>query len=481
MSLLDAVFLALLFPLILVLSIHTIFLASSMRPKPLSSKLATGTKVSGVVTIAIPVKSEPLELVVNSILYLDRVLRGVELDARILVVSDDDEKYVGKLHRAIQSVGTAVPVRIVRRGGPGGRVAALNHSLKLAEGEYLVVLDVDARPTADFFYRLTRCIEGGDACVSHWVGYWARPTRIARAMALSTDLVATALYRGRQKLGLLLFPLGSGTLFRVGSLRAVGGWENGVLQDDVIVGLKLHGRGFKVLYDDGAILRVLVPSSYRALRIQQLKWAYGSIESLRYSFRYLRGVGLLRSLEARLYTLQYIPALSILATSTAAPILALLLQIDLNPLSALPVVVVASVYSYSVARATSSRGLSFLGTLRVLGTSSAIGLAVTPVVVRGILLGLAGAKLRAPVTPKGGEDVEKFSEYLEEYAAALITSCLALLALLQGYYLAAATGFLYPVALLYTILRGSRCVRALQQNPADVVPQPTRTREGVTT
>jgi len=481
LSLLDVVFLVLLSPLILVLSIHTIFLASSRGPQPPSPELVTGTKLPGVITIAIPVKNEPLELVVNSVVNLDRVLRNVELDSRVLVVSDDEEEYVSKLRQAIQSVGTAVPVRIVRRGGPGGRVAALNYSLKLVDGDYLVVLDVDARPTEDFFYRLTRCIERGDACVSHWVGYWARPTRIARAMALSTDLVAKALYRGRQKLGLLLFPLGSGTLFRISSLRAVGGWEDGVLQDDVIVGLKLHGRGFKVLYDDGAILRVLVPSSYRALRIQQLKWAYGSIESLRFSFRYLRGVSLLKSLEARLYTLQYIPALSILATSTAAPVLALLLQVDLNPLSALPVVVVASVYSYSVARATSSRGLSFLGVLRVLGTSSAIGLAVTPVVVRGILLGLAGAKLRAPVTPKGGEDVERLSEYLEEYTTALVTSCLASLALLRGYYLAAAAGFLYLVALLYTLLRGSRCVRILQQNPANVVPQPTRTREGVTT
>jgi len=460
LSFLDAVFLALLSPLILVLSLHILFLASSKGDRSAGLEPGARSGLPGAMTIAIPVKNEPLELVVSSVSHLGRVLRDTRLDARVLVVSDDDEDYVSRLQHAVRSLGTAVPVRVVRRGGPGGRVAALNYALKLAEGDFLVILDVDARPTKDFFYRLSRCIERGDACVSHWAGYWARPTRIARALAFSTDLAATALYKGRQRLGLLVFPLGSGTLFRVSSLRAVGGWEDGVLQDDVIVGLKLHGGGFRVLYDDGAILKVLVPSSYRALRIQQLKWAYGSIESLRYSFKYLKGVSPLKSLEARLYTLQYIPALFTLVVSVATPLLALLLRVDLNLLSALPAVAVVSVYSYSVARAASIRGLGLLRALRVLGTSSAAGLAVAPVVVRGILLGVSGSRLRAPVTPKGSEDVERFSEYLEEYVTALATSCLALLALLQGYYLAAAMGLMYPVALLYTLIRGSGCVRA---------------------
>jgi cellulose synthase/poly-beta-1,6-N-acetylglucosamine synthase-like glycosyltransferase len=460
LSILNAIFIALFSPLVAVLSLHTLFLASSRGLRPVTPRPGTESCTRKAVTIAIPIKNEPLELVVSSVLYLDSILResDLDLDVRMLVVSDDDEDYVSRLQQAIQSLGIKVPVRVVRRGGPGGRVAALNYALKLVEGDFLVILDVDARPARDFLFRLSRCIESADACVSHWVGYWTRPTRIARALALSTDLVATALYRGRQRLGLLIFPLGSGTLFRVSSLRAIGGWEDGVLQDDVIVGLKLHGRGFRVLYDDDAILRVLVPSSYRALRIQQLKWAYGSVESLRYSFRYLKGVGLLKSLEARLYLLQYIPALSTLAASIATPLLALVLEVDLSPFSILPVAAIASVYSYVAARTVGSRGLDLSEALRTLGTSSAAGLAVAPVVVRGILLGVLGARPKAPVTPKGSGDAERFSEYLEEYATALAVLCLAMLALLRGFYLAALTGLTYPVALLYTLLRGTRCV-----------------------
>jgi cellulose synthase/poly-beta-1,6-N-acetylglucosamine synthase-like glycosyltransferase len=469
LSLLNVIFIVLFSPLVAVLSLHILFLASSRELRPAALRPGTECCTRKAVTIAIPIKNEPLELVVTSVLYLDNILRESDLDARILVVSDDDEDYVSRLQQAVQSLGINVPVRVVRRGGPGGRVAALNYALKLVEGDFLVILDVDARPAKDFLYRLSRCVESADACVSHWVGYWTRPTRIAKALALSTDLVATALYRGRQRLGLLIFPLGSGTLFRVSSLRAIGGWENGVLQDDVIVGLKLHGRGFRVLYDDDAILRVLVPSSYRALRIQQLKWAYGSVESLRYSFRYLKGMGLLKSLEARLYLLQYVPALSTLAASIATPLLALVLEVDLSPFSILPVVAIASIYSYVVARTASSRGLDLSEALRTLGTSSAAGLAVAPVVVEGVLLGVAGAKLKAPVTPKGSGDSERFSEYLEEYATALVTLCLAVLALLRGFYLAALTGLTYPVALLYTLLRGARCVRGVtRHNPEGV-------------
>ncbi|MCC6014856.1 MAG: glycosyltransferase family 2 protein [Desulfurococcaceae archaeon] len=469
MSLLNVIFLALFSPLVVVLSLHILFLASSRGARPVVLEPGAGGGTPKTITIAIPIKSEPLGLVVSSVLYLDKVLRGTEVDARVLIVSDDGEDYVSRLQQAIQSLSINIPVRVVRRGGSGGRVAALNYALKLVERDFLIILDVDARPARDFLYRLSKCIEDADVCVSHWVGYWTRPTRIARALALSTDLVATALYGGRQRLGLLIFPLGSGTLFRVSSLRAIGGWEDGVLQDDVIVGLKLHGRGFRVLYDDGAILRVLVPSSYRALRIQQLKWAYGSVESLRYSFRYLKDVGFFKSLEARLYTLQYIPALSTLAASITTPLLALVLGVDLSPFSILPVVAVASVYSYVAARTVSSRGLSLSGALKTLGTSSATGLAVAPVVVKGVLLGILGARLKAPVTPKGGGDVERFSEYLEEYTTTLVTLCLALLALLRGYYLAALTGLTYPVALLYTLLRGTKCVREVSHHDGEGV------------
>lgn len=456
MNLVDVVLLASFSPLILILLLHTVYILSAKDLRDSPPNQSGRPKIT--VSVVIPIKSEPIDLVVEGVAYLGKTVKNLGDRLRIFIVSDDDEEYIKALRRAIDSLMLDVPVEVVKPNSSGGRVGALNYALNnLVNTDTLVVLDVDARPSEEFFDELLACIQKSSACVAHWVGYWTRDTRIARALAFSTELVAESLYKGRQSLGLLMFPLGSGTFFSTHELRTVGGWESGTMQDDVIIGLKLHGAGYRVGYSGQAILRVLVPSSYRAFRIQQLKWAYGSLESLRYSFKYLnRRIGLLKALEARLYTLQYLPALSILAASIAVPTLALLTASDATYMSPLAIWAVSLVYTIAVIMNFRGKGRSFLESLKILGTSSAIGLAVAPVIVKGVLLGIMNLRPRVSVTPKGSEDREVYREYVEEYLISLLSLCLGLLALLQGYHIASIVGFLPIIALAYTILRATK-------------------------
>ncbi|MEM0487270.1 MAG: glycosyltransferase family 2 protein [Sulfolobales archaeon] len=455
----DAVFLVVVAPLALILSLHSTYLLLSGKAE---RKPASDYSAGESISIVIPIKSEPIDLVYESVSYLSKLIEKLKSSTNtcieIYIVSDDEEEYVKTLRNKLESLNSPVPVRVVRRSGQGGRVGALNFALKeVVKNENLLVLDIDAKPSEKFLEELVSCVQLYDACVGHWEGYWVKETRIARALAFTTELVATALYRGRQKLGLLIFPLGSGTLFRVKSLKAVGGWEDGTVQDDVIIGMKLHGSGFRVGYSDKAILRVLVPSSYRAFRIQQLKWAYGSVESLRYSFKYLKGdIGILKSIEARLYTLQYVPGLSVLATSIVIPSIAIAVNSDLSYYSLLAVSAISSFYVGAVLKTFSKPDMGAMRILRLLGTSSAIGLTVAPVVMKGLILGILGKRPRAPVTPKGSEDRERYREYLEEYVTTIASFLLGVVALIKGHYLASGIGFLPTIALVYTLMRATR-------------------------
>ncbi len=459
MSLVDVALLVVFSPLMLLLSLHSAYLLVSGRVRDAPAREPNESRT---VSIVVPVKSEPIDLVCECVEHLCKSVESLGGRASIYVVSDDDEEYVGVLRSRLSALDPPVPVEVVRRSGRGGRVGALNFALRsLVKSDVLVVLDVDARPGEGFFEELLRCAWGRAACVGHWVGYWARDTRIARALAFSTELVAAALYRGRQALNLLVFPLGSGTAFDAESLRAVGGWEEGTIQDDVIIGMKLWGSGYRVGYSSKALLRVLVPSSYRAFRIQQLKWAYGSVESLRYSFRYLdKRLGFLRSAEARLYVLQYFTGLSILVASVVVPVLALATGRDLGHYTVLAASALPSLYVVAVIRTLRASGTGALGVLRRLGTASAIGLAVAPVVVKGLVLGVLGRRPKAPVTPKGPEDRERYREYLEEYAVATLSAVLGIAALSRGLYVASGFGFLPAIALAYTLLRATRDLTA---------------------
>jgi len=459
LNLVDVVLIVSFSPLILTLFIHTVYILSSSYNREernsLNARSPSRAKSMGIV---VPVKNEPIELVRGCVAYLDRVLKDLDRDIALYIVSDDDEKYVDKLRNSLKGLELRLPVVVVRRGGPGGRVAALNYALyDVVKEELMVILDVDARPSREFFEGLLECSEHSDVCVGHWVGYWTVGTRIARALAFSTDIAATALYKGRQSLGLLVFPLGSGTLFKTNVLKAVGGWEHGTLQDDVIIGMKLHGVGYRISYSSKAIVRVLVPSSYRAFRIQQLKWAYGALESLKYSFKYLsRKTGFLRSLEARLYTLQYLPAITTLLASTIIPALAIALSTDVTFPTLVIAGIVPTIYTLSILKTFRQKYGSSIRVLRILGTTSAIGLVVAPVVAKGVILGVLGKKLRAPVTPKGLKDRENYREYLEEYLTAIFSAVLGLVSLLKGLYIASILGLLPLVALAYTFLRAAK-------------------------
>ncbi|MCX8184923.1 MAG: glycosyltransferase family 2 protein [Sulfolobales archaeon] len=455
MNVVDIALITLLSPLVLILSLHSLYLIAGSRVDMKYDSKPTSEKT---VSVVVPIKNEPLSLVLDCVKHLSKVMKNLGSRSHIYIVSDDEEEYVESLKNELRSLNTPVAVEVVRHGGRGGRVGSLNFALReVVDSDTLLVLDVDARPSEEFFEELLKCARNHDVCVGRWVGYWSRNTRVSAALAFSTELVSAALYGGRRSFGLLIFPLGSGTLFNVNSLRSVGGWEDGTMQDDVIIGMKLHGAGYSIEHSPRAVVRVLVPSSYRAFRIQQLKWAYGSLESLRYSFKYLnRDIGFLKSFEARLYTLQYLPGLTVLVASLIVPSLALAVGVDLSLHTVLLIGIPTSLYVATVLKNAVKRGYRPLKTLRTLGCASAIGLAVAPVVIKGLVMGALGMRPRAPVTPKGPEDREKFGEYIEEYTAAAISLSLGISALFSGYYMVSGLGFLPAVALLYTLLRATR-------------------------
>lgn len=316
-------------------------------------------------------------------------------------------------------------------------MGALNYALfELTKGyDVMLVLDVDSRPEPGYISGLLQCIaSGADACVGRWEGYWEerKSTRIAVSMGKVMRFVVDSIYKGRRVLNYLMFPLGSGTAFRREALLDVGGWDIGIIQDDMHIGAKLLGAGKRIEYFDDRRVLVLVPSSYSALRMQQARWAYGAIEVMVKSLRQLWNApySLTKRVEALTFLSQYVPQAIAFFASILIPLMAVWERVDLmllHPAYAAFLLAGMGIYGWCIYDSLTKAGVSKVRAVKILGTSSAVTVALSPAVMANTLLAALKQSAEYKITPKGAverpeQGINVFRRMWVEslYAAAMI-------------------------------------------------------------
>jgi len=400
------------------------------------------------ITIVVPTKNEPLDLLVEATKVRAQALTSAKhCSGNVLIVSDDGEGYVRKLRRALHSEISSGIVKVLRRERPvGGRSGALDHGAKVADGEYVMILDSDSKISAETLDSV--CLAASElkppAIIAPWRGYAREPGRVSEAMIFSTDTVSHLLYRMRGKAGFFVFPLGSGTAIRKDVLEEVGYWGPNIIQDDIWLGTKLALRGyFPVVLGKGET-EVLVPSRLRALRIQQSRWAYGASEVLSrtlYSILARAKMSLGRRLEMILYMLQ--PALTLLiliaallafAAAVLEPGWGFWRALHSPALIAIALVAEALIVAYVALQLKLSDktgwitdGASLWKSLVQLGRAAAMLGVLIPVMGIHSLRGLLRLRYRYIITPKQGSSVGRDWLPYAMLAASTAGTALALL------------------------------------------------------
>ncbi len=453
------VFLTFFMPLLGIMLAHSTYFFASNKYRGLNKSLSSERRV----TIIVPVKNEPLELI-------EGLIDGVENSCskcELLIISDDPEERFSKIKDLCDSKARELQKTEVRllTGDPvnGNRVKALNRGVTEAKYEYILVLDVDSRPEKGFIDRLVECVESGyDACVGRWDSYQSISSRLAISISRVMKFTVDALYKGRSALNLFIFPLGSGTLFRKNSLLTVGLWDD-VIQDDMYIGMKLFVNGFKTNYVDDAMVKVLVPSTFESLRIQQGRWAYGALEVLRKTYKQLirSRVGVLKKLEAALFLGQYIPASLLFLGSLIVPLTAVLLRDDIaNYGLALMTLSGAAILTYAVGlyRSLISKYARRSVVIRTMGSSAAITIALLPTIFTGTLKSLLGKKIYYRVTPKGSHERMYPTMHLKELIYLTYLAVVSVINLLVGNTLTALWSTSMAVAIVYVMIRSGKLV-----------------------
>jgi cellulose synthase/poly-beta-1,6-N-acetylglucosamine synthase-like glycosyltransferase len=263
------------------------------------------------ISFIIPVKREPLD-------YVERAIRRIcELEIpgeEIIVVSDDDPAIKDEILRVVsRAQSNGCNVWFVWRSIPrNARTGAINTGLFASKNPYVYVVDVDTYPERCFLDVAVSILESSAeyACI---VGRWEPlnyDSRLSAALAAGLKYMVTVLYRARSRLGLYTYPLGTGTLFRSDVLKNIlGGWDEQRIQDDMEVGARIMHIGLRVAYVDDCAIYVENPSSYKAFRVQQYRWAYGAVDTAISRVKHIlcSKYPLLVRLDALFYLLQYIP------------------------------------------------------------------------------------------------------------------------------------------------------------------------------
>ncbi len=433
--------------------------------------------VDAAASIIIPVRNEPPYILGRTLRELSRIVwRRDRLE--IIIVSDDSDEDLRRglrklVYEACKEHG--LNIRIVFRDRPvAGRAGAINEGIRRSSGDIIFIIDVDSIPSPRALIEAYRFIErySCSCVVLRWVGYYELATRLASALSTIMSYIVSILYRGRSGLGLRVIPLGSGTVYRRSVFEAVGMWDHDVVQDDYWMGIKMITRGLKTCYIDHEHVRVLVPSTYPAFKIQQSRWAYGSIQALRKGFRMIMGSRFISAVDKAdlvLYGLHYLPTVVSIATLIIYPLALIavyhgLIYASRDPMEAIvPVflswIALSALYTINYIRIIHHRdpSESLYRVIKRIGTASAVTLASSIEVSMNFIQGLFSDRYRYSITPKGVKEemwglLDKTRSVLLEAAAGSILAYGIYVALIQGFTVSVLWLLANAASIVYTIV-----------------------------
>ncbi|MGB9785794.1 MAG: glycosyltransferase [Infirmifilum uzonense] len=446
-------------PIYAVLLYYLMIIAFASRSKDKSIVKEDARDFS--IEVVVPVRGEPLEIVKNTLLRNKEAYESTPCVKKVVILSDDDVQYFETLKRELEGFSK---VEVLRRSQPkGGRTGALDHYFSYSTSDYILVLDVDGTIDKESLNSLCMLSGSEAAYVLPWKGYSLDKTRVAETMAFFTDLGSLILYRLRSKAGFFVFPLGSGTLYNRDAIIRLGGWGDNVVQDDILMGVKLASNGFSTRLLENSEIQVLVPSKLYSLRKQQARWAFGTSEVLSRNFKRILDspLPLYKRMEMFAYLLQPLETLLPFLVLVLAPIVALL-ERPSTPFSYqfmnvigifLPAAILGLLQGFLLYELEKNRlkGL-FKYYIINLGRFSAILAVLSPYLSFYALKGLLRGKIKWEVTLKGQKEKispkEKSPLWIAAWSGLGIAS-----SMMTGNLYTLFVSLLFMLASLYCLLR----------------------------
>jgi biofilm PGA synthesis N-glycosyltransferase PgaC len=170
-------------------------------------------------------------------------------------------------------------VRLVRKRLNEGKALALNDALPLVNGEVVLTLDADASPDPMILRRIVPHFRSarvaavtGNPRVRNFDSF------LARLQAIEFSSIVSLLRRSQRIWGRVVTVSGVVAAFRKSAVFDVGGFSPNMPTEDIELTWKLQKRFYDVRYEARAIVWMTVPTSFKGLFKQRLRWARGLMQ-----------------------------------------------------------------------------------------------------------------------------------------------------------------------------------------------------------
>jgi cellulose synthase/poly-beta-1,6-N-acetylglucosamine synthase-like glycosyltransferase len=233
------------------------------------------------VTVQLPMFNElyVAERLLDSIARLDYPKDKLELQV-LDDSTDETTEIVAKKVAELKADGFDI-VHLRREDRYGFKAGALEHGMKIARGDFLMVFDADFVPTPSIIKHLIHHFT--DPKVGMVQARWDHLNRdysmLTRAQSLMLDGHFVIEHIARNRSGRFFNFNGTAGIWRKTAIIDAGGWQHDTITEDMDLSFRAQIRGWKFIYVPDAVAPAEVPCEMNSFKGQQFRWAKGSAQT----------------------------------------------------------------------------------------------------------------------------------------------------------------------------------------------------------
>jgi cellulose synthase/poly-beta-1,6-N-acetylglucosamine synthase-like glycosyltransferase len=233
------------------------------------------------VTVQLPMFNEMYvaERLIESVAAIDYPKDKLEI--QVLDDSTDETQTIAKskVEELVERGFDAVYIHRTER--TGFKAGALEHGLKVAKGDYLMVFDADFVPTRTIILDLVHHFT--DPKVGMVQARWGHLNRdysmLTRVQSMMLDGHFVVEHIARNRSGRFFNFNGTAGIWRKSTIIDAGGWQHDTLTEDLDLSFRAQLRGWRFVFVPDVVTPAELPVEMNGFKSQQHRWVKGSIQT----------------------------------------------------------------------------------------------------------------------------------------------------------------------------------------------------------
>jgi cellulose synthase/poly-beta-1,6-N-acetylglucosamine synthase-like glycosyltransferase len=233
-----------------------------------------------VVTVQLPLFNEMY--VVERLLDAVAEIRWPKDKFEIQVLDDSTDETTEICRRKVAALcERGLDVKYIHRTDRTGfKAGALEHGLKHARGEFVLVFDADFLPGPEVLERTIDYFT--DTQVGMVQVRWGHVNRnyslLTETQALMLDGHFIVEHGARYRAGRFFNFNGTAGIWRRAAIEHAGGWDHDTLTEDMDLSYRAQLKGWRFVYLPQIVAPAELPVEMNSFKSQQFRWAKGSIQ-----------------------------------------------------------------------------------------------------------------------------------------------------------------------------------------------------------